>query len=222
MVQLMTTAAATPTPRVKPRLRGIPHTIGAIVAVPAVAILVAHASTTTATRGALVYGLSLIFLLGASAVYHTPQWTPRARMWLRRVDHLAIFVLIAGTYTPMTLMALPRGDAHFMLTLAWIFAVVGALISLFWPTVPRWINVGLAVTMGWMILPYAPTIGHTLEPLDLVLIFGGGVLYSAGGITYARRSPDPIPDVYGYHEVFHTLVLIAVAFHYTVIWRMVS
>jgi hemolysin III len=208
--------------RVKPRYRGVPHSIGALIAIPAAVLLVRHASTPMATHAAIVYGLSLVFLLSASAVYHKPTWSPEKRLFLRRVDHLAIFVLIAGSYTPLSLMGLPHDDARTLLTWCWSFAGVGALVSLFWPTVPRWINVGLNITMGWMILPYASQIGDTLAPLDLVLIFGGGALYSFGAITYARRSPDPYPEVFGYHEIFHTLVLIAVGCHYAAIWRVLG
>ncbi len=213
-------AIAIPAPA-KPRLRGIPHAIGAIIAIPAAALCVYSASSDVAGRAALVYGLSLVFLLGTSAIYHTLHWAPPMRMWLRRIDHLAIFVLIAGSYTPMCLLVLPEEEGRTLLLLAWSCAGAGALVSLFWPMVPRWINVGLSIGMGWLILPYGTDILAELDWLSISLWVVGGVLYSIGGITYARKSPDPIPLVFGYHEVFHCLVLAAVVCHYLAIWRMV-
>ena len=206
----------------KPRLRGIPHSLGVLVAIPATILCVANAATAVGTTGALIYGLSLVFLLGTSAIYHTPTWTPNVRMWLRRVDHLAIFVLIAGSYTPMCLLALPPAEGKTLLIAVWSFAAVGALLSLFWPLAPRWLNVGLAVTMGWLILPQGMLIAETLGPLNSALIVVGGVLYSLGGVAYARRAPNPIPNVFGHHEVFHCMVLAAAACHFIAIWRLVG
>ncbi len=206
----------------KPRLRGIPHSVGALFAVPAAILCVAHASSGDAAVGAAIYGLSLILLLSTSAVYHTPTWTPRIRMWLRRVDHLAIFVLIAGSYTPICLVALPPEECTVMLIAVWSCAGLGALLSLFWPMAPRWLNVGLTLAMGWLILPYGLVIIEALGPGGMALLAGGGVLYSVGGLAYAKRAPNPIPGVFGHHEVFHCLVLTAAACHYALIWRLVA
>jgi hemolysin III len=218
----MTSAVVTEFLYVKPRLRGIPHSIGALLALPAAILCVVHASSGEAAIGAFVYGLSLLFLLSTSAIYHTPTWTPRVRMWLRRVDHLAIFVLIAGSYTPICLMALPPEEGRLMLIAVWACAGVGALLSLFWPMAPRWLNVGLTITMGWLILPYGLVVIDALGPGSIALLALGGVLYSLGGLAYAKRAPNPIPAVFGHHEVFHCLVLTAAACHYAVIWRLVA
>lgn len=206
----------------KPSLRGIPHSLGAVVAIPATILCVTSATSSVGTIGALIYGLSLIFLLSTSAIYHTPTWPPQVRLWLRRVDHLAIFVLIAGSYTPMCLLALPPAEGTPLLILVWSFAAVGALVSLLWPLAPRWLNVGLTVTMGWLILPQCMVIAETLGTLSITLLVVGGVLYSLGGVAYARRAPNPIPKVFGHHEVFHCLVLAAAACHYAAIWRLVA
>jgi hemolysin III len=218
----MASAAAIEFVTEKPRLRGIPHSVGAVLAVPAAILCAAHAASGDAALGAIVYGLSLFFLLSTSAIYHTPTWTPRVRMWLRRVDHLAIFVLIAGSYTPICLIALPPDASRIMLIAVWSCAGLGALLSLFWPMAPRWLNVGLTVTMGWLILPYGLLIIEALGPGSIALLTIGGVLYSLGGLAYARRSPNPMPAVFGHHEVFHCLVLTAAACHYAVIWRLVA
>ena len=218
----MTSAVVTEFVSEKPLLRGIPHSVGAFVALPAAILCVVHASSGDGATGAVVYGLSLLFLLSTSAIYHTPTWTPRKRMWLRRVDHLAIFVLIAGSYTPICLIALPPEEGRLMLIAVWTCAGLGALLSLFWPMAPRWLNVGLTVTMGWLILPYGLVIIDALGPVNIALLTLGGVLYSLGGLAYAKRAPNPIPAVFGHHEVFHCLVLTAAACHYAVIWRLVA
>ncbi len=206
----------------KPRFRGIPHSIGALIAVPATAICIAHA---TSGRGALaspIYGCSLIFLLSASATYHTFTWRPRALMWLRRVDHLAIFVLIAGSYTPICLLALPPSSGRLMLIAIWSFAAFGAAVSLFWPMAPRWLNLALTVGMGWLILPQATSVIDALGAQSIALLVAGGVLYSLGGLAYARRAPNPLPGIFGHHEVFHCMVLLAAACHFAVIWPLVG
>jgi hemolysin III len=196
--------------------------LGALLAIPATILCVTHAASGVGTMSALVYGLSLIFLLSTSAIYHTPTWTPGIRMWLRRVDHLAIFVLIAGSYTPMCLLALPPQAGKTLLIAVWSFAAFGALLSLFWPLAPRWLNVGLTITMGWLILPQGLVIARALGPLSIALLVAGGVLYSLGAVAYARHAPNPIPKVFGHHEVFHCLVLAAAACHYAAIWRLVA
>jgi hemolysin III len=217
----MSTLSASEIWPAKPRYRGIPHSLGALLAIPATILVALEASSGVGTTGALIYGLSLVFLLSTSALYHTPTWPPRVRMWFRRVDHLAIFVLIAGSYTPMCLLALPPAEGTSLLITVWSFAAVGALLSLFWPLSPRWLNVGLTVTMGWLILPHSLIIAEALGPLSISLMVVGGVLYSLGGLAYARRAPNPIPEVFGHHEVFHCLVLAAAACHYAAIWRLV-
>lgn len=218
----MSTAAVTFTQREKPKLRGVIHLAGAVVAMPAVVLGVAHATTENAVTASVVYGLSLLFLLSTSAIYHTPQWTPKVRMWLRRLDHTAIFVLIAGSYTPVCLLVLDGEEGRKLLMAVWACAGAGGLISLLWPTVPRWINVGLTVAMGWMIVPYGKELLAALDWMTLSLLIAGGLLYSIGGIAYARRSPDPVPTIFGYHEVFHTFVLVAVACHFIAFWRVIG
>ncbi|MCP4448478.1 MAG: hemolysin III family protein [Myxococcales bacterium] len=161
-------------------------------------------------------------MLSTSAIYHKFQWTPRIRMWLRRIDHTAIFVLIVRSYTPLCFVALPPSEGRQLLAPAWIFASAGALLSLFWATVPRWINVTVTVAMGWVVLPFGAALLEALHSVTLTLFVVGGVLYSIGGIIYARRAPDPLPTIFGYHEVFHTFVLVAVACHFVAIWRVLA
>lgn len=218
----MTTLAISGALLQKPKLRGVFHAIGALGAVPAVVLAVAHAEPGRPATAALVYGVSLVFLLSASAIYHTPQWTHRTRMWLRRVDHTAIFILIAGSYTPMCLLVLPPDKGQQLLFCVWSCATAGAIFSLAWPTCPRWINVILMVTMGWMIVPFGRELLISLDATTLTLLLVGGACYSLGALAYARRFPDPFPRIFGYHEVFHVLVLAAVVCHFAAFWRVIG
>ncbi len=207
--------------RKKPRLRGIPHLCAAVVALPVVAVLVHHAAPGLASTAALVYGLSLITLLSVSAVYHTPMWSPEARMRLRRVDRSAIFVLIAGTYTPMCVAL--GGDAYTqLLPIVWGAAAIGIVMAISWVRAPRFATAAPYVLLGWAIVPYLGDLYRATGTAPLALIGAGGVLYTVGALIYARRSPDPVPEVFGYHEVFHVLVILASVCHYAAVWRMVA
>ena len=160
--------------------------------------------------------MSLANLLGTSALYHRPTWSLRARARMRRLDHSAIFVLIAGTYTPLAL-TLPSETARTMLTVAWVGAVIGVARALFWINAPKWVVAVLALTMGWLALLYLPTVGKVAGAPVLWWMGAGGVLYSLGALAYAFRKPDPWPRVFGYHEVFHALVLAAAVCHFVAI-----
>jgi hemolysin III len=207
-------------PQVKPRLRGVSHAVGALLALPVVTVCVALASPGRPTLAAAIHGASVLFLLTASAVYHTPNWSPKVRLWLKRIDHTAIFALIAGTYTPLCLIAL--GDQGFgLLTLLWGIALGGALQTLLWPSAPRWVKVPLYLIMGWLPMIYISEIVAAIGAGLLILVLLGGVLYTLGALAYARRWPDPIPETFGYHEIFHLCVLSALVYHYFVVWALV-
>jgi hemolysin III len=201
--------------RVKPRLRGVFHEIACYLAAPSWALLLATAETATARTGALVYGASLFTLFLASAVYHRPTWSPRARRVLWRVDHSAIFVLIAGTFTPLCLRL---GDAgRPVLAAVWLGAAAGVLLSCCWVRAPRWLMAGLYVLLGWFAFPMLPALGAAMGAGALGLLLTGGLLYSAGAVIYALRRPDPYPAVFGFHEIFHLLVIAAAACHFAVV-----
>lgn len=214
-------AAAHPPPKTKPRLRGVPHLVAAILVVPVVALLVQRAAEGRARSAVIVYGVSLFVLLATSAVYHKPMWTPTTRMRLRRVDRSAIFILIAGTYTPMC--ASIGGDAYsLLLPIVWGGAAVGVLIAVSWVQAPRWVTAGPYVLLGWAIVPYIGELYASIGLVSFALIGVGGGIYTVGALIYARRWPDPVPEVFGYHEVFHVLVVAAAGCHYAAVWRMVS
>src|SRR3954468_17604735 len=201
-------------PLVKPRLRGVSHEVAFYAALPAGALLIALADG-RARWAAAVYAASLVALLGTSALYHRPHWAPGPRRWMRRADHAAIFVLIAGTYTPLTLLLPERGTA--MLALAWIGAVAGILQSLFWVHAPRPLVAALYLAFGWAVTLFWPALNATLGFAGIFLLGLGGLLYSGGAIVYAARRPDPVPAVFGYHEIFHACVVAAAVCHFGVV-----
>ena len=202
-------------PRPKPLLRGVSHEIAAGVALAGLVALVLLAPGPRARMGALVYGVSLVALFSVSALYHRPTWSPRARLWMRRLDHSAIFLLIAGTFTPLCLL-LGDARAHTMLAVVWVGAGLGVLRALVWPRAPRMVATALYLLLGWAAVPLVPAMYRALGAGSLALLTAGGVLYSVGAIIYATRRPDPFPRVFGYHEVFHALVVAAAGLHFAV------
>lgn len=209
----MSSEAAAPRP--KPLLRGVSHEIAAGVALAGLVALVLLAPGPRARLGALVYGVSLVSLFSVSALYHRPTWGPRARLWMRRLDHSAIFLLIAGTFTPLCLL-LGDARAHTLLAVVWAGAGLGILRALLWPRAPRWVATALYLALGWAAIPLVPAMYRALGPVPLALLAGGGLLYSVGAVIYATGRPDPFPRVFGYHEVFHALVIAAAGLHFAV------
>ena len=198
----------------KPRLRGVSHEMAFFAALGAGAVLIALAPP-RAVLAAAVYAVSLATMLGTSALYHRPRWSPGPRRWMRRADHAAIFVLVAGTYTPFTLL-LPAHGAT-MLALAWGGAALGILQSFFWVTAPRPLVAALYISLGWAVTLFWPALHAALGATGLFFLLLGGVLYSAGAVVYASRRPDPAPAVFGYHEIFHAFVVAAAVCHFGVV-----
>lgn len=212
----MSTVSVAPAPLQKPVLRGVSHQIFFFVALVAGVFLVMAANGTAAKVGCALYATSLSTLLGVSALYHRPTWSLRARARMRRLDHSAIFLLIAGTYTPMAL-TLPEPMAKTMLLVAWTGGLVGVLRALFWVHAPKWLVAVLALAMGWIALLYLPTVGRLAGTPVLVWMGLGGVLYSLGALAYAFRRPDPWPRWFGYHEIFHAFVVAAAVCHFVAV-----
>jgi hemolysin III len=200
----------------KPLLRGVSHEVAAGLALAGGVVLAVLAPGPRARAAAIVYGLSLVTLFAVSALYHRPTWPPRARMWMRRLDHSAIFLLIAGTYTPFCLL-LAEGRGLPLLAVVWTGALLGVVQSVAWPKAPKPLVAALAVLLGWAILPMLPTLGRTLGVGALAMLAAGGALYTVGAVVYATGRPDPSPRVFGYHEVFHALVIAAACLHYAVV-----
>jgi hemolysin III len=199
----------------KPLLRGVSHEVAAVVAAAGGVALYLLAPGPRARLAALVYGACLVSLFAASALYHRPNWSPRPYRWMRRIDHAAIFLLIAGTYTPLCLL-LGDGRARLTLALVWGAALLGIALTLGWPTAPKPLRTAIYVALGWASLPLVPALASVLGARALVLLAAGGALYTVGAVIYATRRPDPFPRVFGYHEVFHALVIAAAALHFVV------
>src|SRR5438270_1421218 len=202
---------------VKPRLRGVLHQYSFFVALAggAVLIIVAHGARTRVAM--TVYALSVAGLLGTSALYHRRDWTDRARMWMRRLDHSMIFVLIAGTYTPFALLVLHGGIATAILITVWAGALAGIVLNLVWVTAPKPVTAAVYITIGWVAVAAMPQLAHAIGAVGVGLVLGGGILYTIGAVVYALRRPNPLPGVFGYHEVFHALVVAAAVAHFTAV-----
>ncbi|HWT95183.1 MAG TPA: hemolysin III family protein [Solirubrobacteraceae bacterium] len=201
----------------KPRWRGVLHQYAFFVALGAGAMLVIAADGTRERIAALVYAIGLAGLLGTSALYHRVTWRrPSARMWMRRLDHSMIFVLIAATVTPIALLTLDDPTRTVLLAVAWGGTAAGVALNLLWPRAPKWLSAVVYLLVGWSGAVAIPELaGYAVGALVLVAI--GGVLYTAGAIIYATERPNPSPRVFGYHEIFHALVVGAAALHFAAI-----
>jgi len=212
------TGAVGPGVPVKPRLRGVSHQWAFIVSIGLGTALVITAPSGQATTAAAIYAACVMTLFGTSALYHRVNWRrPQARRWMRRLDHSAIFLLIAGSYTPFALLALEGTLADVILTVVWCGALGGIVLQLVWIDAPKWLVALIYVVLGWVMLAAAPGLvtGIGLTASSMVGI--GGVLYTVGAVIYARHRPDPVPTVFGFHEVFHLLVIAAAGLQYAVV-----
>jgi hemolysin III len=205
----------------RPRLRGRLHQVAFFVSIPAGIALVALARATAARVGAGVFAATLTGLYGVSAAYHRGRWSVRGHRLMKHLDHSMIFVFIAGSYTPVTLLALRPAWGITLLALAWSGAAVGVLITL--TRLEYWHRVGFAMylVLGWLAIVAAPQLLHSLTRLELALLVIGGILYTVGAIVLARKRPDPHPTVFGYHEVWHTFVVSANTCHYALVLLLV-
>jgi len=203
---------------VKPRLRGVSHQWAFFVSLLTGCVLVATAPGGRATVAAAIYAVSVAGLFGASALYHRITWaSAAARRWMRRLDHSMIFVLIAGTYTPFALLALKGTLATAILVAVWAGAAAGVVMKLVWIDAPKWVVALTYVLLGWVAVAAFPQLYDAVGLTGITMVAGGGLLYTAGAVVYALRRPDPVPTVFGYHEVFHVLVIVAAALQYAVV-----
>jgi hemolysin III len=207
-----------PARQLKPRLRGLTHQWAFFVSLATGGALVLSAPTAQATVAAAVYAVSVAGLFGASALYHRIDWASAgARAWMRRLDHSMIFLLIAGTYTPFAVLALHGPLATAILIAVWAGALAGIVFKLVWIAAPKPVVAAVYVVLGWVAVAAFPQLISRLGVLPTALVAAGGVLYTVGAVIYALRRPDPVPAVFGYHEVFHTLVIAAAALQYAVV-----
>lgn len=201
----------------KPRLRGVSHQFAFFASVVLGAGLVASASGARERAASAIFGVAVATMFGVSALYHRITWRPRARRLMRRLDHAAIYLLIAGTYTPFALLALSGAWRWTVLPIAWGGALVAIVYKLAWIDGPKWVSAILAVALGWVGVVALPQLWDHAGAAGVALLGAGGALYTAGAVVYTRRRPDPIPAVFGYHELFHALVIAAAACQYAAV-----
>ncbi len=201
----------------RPLLRGVFHLCAAFAAIAGAVLLLLLAHSARTYVGAAVFGATLILLYTTSAAYHRITWSPRLRGLLRRLDHAMIFALIAGTYTPFCLLLLNTAWWISMLSVVWGIAAAGIILKLTWPGAPKWLSVAFYVIVGWLALLTAPKLVAWFTAGPLALLVLGGVLYTVGGVVYAIGKPNPYPRVFGYHEVFHVLVIAGSVLHYSLV-----
>jgi len=206
----------------KPLLRGHSHQAAFFVALGACLVLLNQTKSPRAFVSLIVYTLGLAGLFGISALYHRPHWEAIPRSWMRRLDHAAIYLLIAGTVTPICLLGFRADEGFVLLKTVWAAASIGILQSLFWVKAPKWLNAILYVAVGWIAVPFFPELLRVLGHSGVGLIAAGGVAYTLGAAVYALRRPDPWPRVFGYHEIFHALVVVGAFLHFLVVYRLLS
>jgi hemolysin III len=207
----------------KPRLRGVSHQWAFVVFTALGVLLVALASGPRERVSAAVFAGALVAMFGTSALYHRIDWrTLRARLWMRRLDHGMIYVLIAGTYTPFALLALEGAWRWTILAIVWTGAAAATVLKFAWITAPKWLSAALGISLGWIGIVMLPKLFSAIGVLGAILLAVGGLLYTYGAVVYARRRPDPAPATFGYHEIFHACVIAAAACQFAVVALLVA
>jgi hemolysin III len=201
---------------VKPTWRGWIHAGTFPVTVVAGIVLLTLADGPAAKWSCAVFALCSMLLFGVSALYHRVDWSPKTKLMLKRFDHANIFLLIAGSYTPITVLALPPAKATLLLSLVWAAAVLGIAFRVFWIGAPRWLYVPLYLLMGWGAILYIVDFFQA-NAVMMTLIVIGGLCYSVGAVVYGLKRPNPVPGVFGFHEIFHTLTVVAFLCHWVAI-----
>lgn len=197
----------------KPRLRGWIHAVMTPVALVVALVLTIGAPTLTGTVTSAVFGVATVLLFGTSAVYHRGTWSPQMAGVLRRVDHSNIFLVIAGTYTPLAALLLPEETARLLLWIVWGGAVLGLLARVFWLGAPRWLYVPIYLALGWVAVGFLPAFWSSGGPAIALLVIIGGMGYTLGAVAYGFKRPNPVPGWFGFHEIFHTGTVIGYTCH---------
>jgi hemolysin III len=205
----------------KPTLRGWQHAAMFPIAVVAGVVLVATAPTTASRVSSAVFATTAVLLFGASALLHRGTWAPGVESLLRRFDHANIYLIIAGTYTPFAVLALPEDEGKVLLAIVWTGALIGVASRVFWVGTPRWLSTTLYVVVGWVVIFFIPDLIEGAGVGVVVLVAVGGILYTLGAIVYATKRPNPSLRRYGFHEVFHSLTIAAFTAHYIAVWIVV-
>jgi hemolysin III len=190
------------------------HLAGFFVSIPLGALLVAMQDSRREGVAAAVFAATVAAMFGVSGFYNWGLWSPRARRWMRRLDHTTIFLTVAGTYTPYGLLALQGAWRTVVLAIVWSGVAIAVAIGLLWPDAPKWLAPAIGIGLGWVGVVSLPQLVDRIGVGGTTLLVAGGVLYTAGAVVYALRKPDPDPLIFGYHELFHALVIAAVACQY--------
>jgi hemolysin III len=206
----------------KPLLRGYIHQEAFFVALGGCAVMISKSSSMVMFAASLTYSLGLLLMFGISAIYHRPHWEPESRKFLKRLDHSAIFVLIAGTATPICLLALPEKEGFQLLIVNWLVAFAGVLQSVFWVKAPKFLTAIFYVIMGWLTVPYLSDLKVSLGLTKVALILVGGIVYTLGAVFYATKKPKLVPHIFGYHEFFHAFTVVAALLHFIVIYQLIN
>jgi hemolysin III len=201
----------------KPRLRGISHTAAFVAALPLGVLLGLMAGTARERIGVIAFAAAVAIMFGVSALYHRGNWSQGPRRWMRALDHAGIFILIAGTYTAFGLLVLDGAWRTVVLAVVWTGAACAVLLNVAWKSSPQWLTGALAIALGWIGAVVAPQFADKIGAGGMTLVAAGGLAYTAGAVIFAMRRPNPYPATFGYHEVFHVLVITAVACHYTAV-----
>jgi hemolysin III len=203
---------------VKPKLRGVSHEWAFFLSLGFGVALIILAETPKATLAVAIYAISLSALFGTSALYHRVNWSrPQVRQWMRRLDHSMIFFLIAGTYTPFALLVLNGTLAMAILAVVWIGAIAGAIVEMIWIDHPKWASALIYLSLGWVAVATFPELWSAMGIGGALLVAVGGLLYTAGAVVYAVQRPNPSPAIFGYHEIFHLLVIAAAVAHFSAV-----
>jgi hemolysin III len=202
---------------VKPLLRGVLHQLAFFVAVVIAPFVVLAADGTRARVSVGVFAATVAACFGASALYHRVTWNPRVRPWMRRIDHAGVYLLIAGTYTPVSLLALSGAWRPAILGTVWAGAAAAIVLKFAWVDAPKWLAAAIGLALGWVAVVALPELASSVDLAAVILLVIGGLAYTVGAVVYARRRPDPVPAIFGYHELFHALTIVAVVCQYVAI-----
>jgi hemolysin III len=204
-------------PKAKPLMRGMLHEAAFFVALVVGVLLVVYADGTRASMAAAIFAGSVALMLGASSLYHRVNWSVRVRPWMRRLDHAGIYLLIAGTYTPVGLLTLRGSMRDIVLGIVLGGAAAAIAMKFIWIGAPKWLSAVTGVALGWAGVAAMPQVARYAGATAVILLAVGGLAYTVGAVVYARRRPDPVPAIFGYHELFHALTLVAVTCQYVAI-----
>lgn len=206
---------------IKPKLRGWIHAGTFPLALAAGIVLIVLAPPIAPKVASVVFAISSWLLFGTSAVYHLGNWRPGVKAGLRRWDHSNIFLIIAGTYTPLAVMLLPKSTATLLLVIVWSGALLGLAARMIWLSAPRWLYVPVYIALGWVAVWFLPEFWRSGGPAIVWLVAAGGLAYTLGAVVYGLKRPNPSPKYFGFHEIFHTFTVIGFACHFVAVMMAV-